>query len=1197
MTSASSTAAARALRQVSLDDKYALDAGTVYMSGTQALVRLPLLQRARDRAQGLNTAGFVSGYRGSPLGGLDHALWGARRFLDAADVRFQPGVNEELAATSIWGTQQIALRGRGTVDGVFSMWYGKGPGVDRAVDAFKHANAAGTHPRGGVLALAGDDHAAKSSTLAHQSDHIFKACGIPVLFPASVQEILDLGLHGWAMSRYTGLWVGVKCISDVVESSASVQVDPARVRIALPQDFVMPPGGLNIRWPDPPLEQEARLLDHKLYAALAYVRANRLNYSAIDPPQARFGIIACGKAFLDTLQALQELGLDQRACMELGIRVHKVGMVWPLEAALTREFAQGLQEILVVEEKRQLIEYALKEELYNWRADVRPRVVGKFDERDGGEYAEPRGDWLLPARSELSPVLVARAIAARLQRLEIPADLRARLQAYLREQEARGARLAAQAPTEARLPYYCSGCPHNTSTHVPEGSRALAGIGCHYMATWMPERSTYTFTQMGGEGAPWIGQAPYTDEPHVFANLGDGTYFHSGILAVRAAVAAGVNITYKILYNDAVAMTGGQPVDGTMTVPQVAQQLLAEGVRRVVVVTDEPGKYATRRGWAAGTEPVLPPGVDLLHRREMDAIQRQLRDTPGCTALIYDQTCATEKRRRRKRIVGGKPAFPDPPKRMFINDAVCEGCGDCSVQSSCLSVEPLETDWGRKRVINQSTCNKDYSCVNGFCPSFVTVKGGSLRKSRAAPVAAGWGDLPEPRIPDAASPFAILVTGVGGTGVVTIGQLLGMAAHLEGKGVSTLDMTGIAQKGGAVLSHVKIADDPARLTAPAIAGGGADALIACDIVVAAGREALSRMAAARTRAVVNAALSPTANFLRDRDWSFPLERARAAIGAAAGGGDGSCRYVDAAQLAERLFGDLIAANPLMLGYAWQQGLIPLGREALLRAIELNAVAVAMNQAAFEWGRRAAHDLDKVMAHCAPAPLRAAPPKSLDELVESRRRFLTEYQDAAYAERYAALVSEAAAAEARLPGATGLAEAVARNYAKLLACKDEYEVARLHADPRFRKKLEATFEGPYTLEFNLAPPLLSRRNAKGELVKRPFGPWMMTAFRLLARLKFLRGTPLDFAGYTQERRRERQLVANYERLLREIVGTLSAANHATAVELAAIPDAIRGYGHVKERAMDAAAKKEAELLQRYRTAGARQAAAAEPAAVS
>ncbi len=1194
-----------ARRDITLEDKYSIDRGTAYMSGTQALVRLPMLQYVRDQAEGLNTAGFISGYRGSPLGGVDQALWKASKYLKSHRIEFQPGLNEDLAATSVWGSQQVAMSPKRRVDGVFAMWYGKGPGVDRSGDVFKHANAAGTSRHGGVLVMAGDDHSAKSSTLPHQSDHIFKACGIPVFFPSTVQEYLDLGLHGWAMSRYSGLWVGMKTVTDVVESSASVVVDPDRVRIALPEDFEMPEGGLNIRWPDTPLAQEARLLDHKFYAMLAYVRANKLNYNVIDSPHARFGIISSGKAWLDTRQALQDLGLDDDTCRRIGIRLHKVNVVWPLDAQITRDFATGLEEILVVEEKRQIIEYALKEELYNYRDDVRPRVFGKFDEKAGGEWAVPQSNWLLPAHYELSPALIARAIATRLEHFELPGEVRARLAARLAVIDAKERALSHHVAPADRLPMFCSGCPHNTSTHVPEGSRAVAGIGCHYMATWMPERRTETFTQMGGEGVPWIGQSRFTDEAHIFANLGDGTYFHSGSLAVRASIAAGVNITYKILYNDAVAMTGGQPVDGSLTVPDIARQMAAEGVRRIVLVTDEIEKYgasdsgeeARRHEAIDGDAGTLPPGIRVFHRRDLDHVQRELRDTSGCTVLIYDQTCASEKRRRRKKVIDGVPGYPDPARRAFINEAVCEGCGDCSVKSSCLSVEPVETEFGRKRRINQSSCNKDYSCIEGFCPSFVTVLDAQPRRgkgvaAKAAGAAMGaaptWPEPPEPALPGATTPWRILITGIGGTGVVTIGQLLGMAAHLQGKALSVLDMAGLAQKGGAVMSHVQIADDPDALHATRIAMGEAHLVIGGDALVTASTEALSKMRAGMTRAVIASTQSPTAAFLRDPDWRFPIEACEAqideALGAAADG-HAQCDYVDAQRYAVALLGDAIYANPFLLGWAWQRGWLPLERSSIQRAIELNGASVERNLQAFEWGRRTAHDRSAVDRQIEPAPAARAiefkRPVSLDETIERRAAFLARWQNAAWARRYTDFVAAVRAAETARTGGERLASAVAHALFKLMSYKDEYEVARLHSDRSFKAAIESAFEGPYRLEFHLAPPLLARRNERGELVKRRYGGWMLGAFGVLARLKFLRGTPADPFGWTGERRLERSLIEDYRRVVDELLASLDAERLALAVRIARLPEEMRGYGHVKQRNVQAALAKQAQWLAAYR----------------
>ncbi len=1156
------------LAQISLDDKYALESGRVYLSGIQALVRLALLQRQRDAAAGLKTAGFISGYRGSPLGSLDKSLWQARAFLERNEVRFQPGVNEDLAATAVWGSQQLNMFPGARYDGVFAMWYGKGPGVDRCGDVFRHANAAGTSRHGGVLVVAGDDHAAKSSTLPHQTDHVFKAVMMPVLTPANVQDYLDLGLHGWAMSRYSGCWVAFKALADTVESSASVEIDPERVSIVIPTDIELPAGGLNIRWPDPPLVQEERLLHHKLYAALAYSRANQLNRIVIDTPRPRLGIIASGKAYLDVRQAFDDLGIDERLAAEIGIRLCKVGMVWPLDSEGVRQFAQGLEEILVVEEKRQFIEYQLKEELYNWREDVRPRVIGKFDEK--GEWAfenvgEDRvwhGEWLLPAAGELTPAMIARVIAARIARFHTSEHIERRL-AFL---DAKEAALAAPVVSVQRTPHFCSGCPHNTSTRVPEGSRAVAGIGCHYMVTWM-HRSTSTFTHMGGEGVTWVGQAPFTDERHIFANLGDGTYFHSGLLAIRQAVAARVPITYKILYNDAVAMTGGQPVEGSLSVPQVVRQLDGEGVGRLVVVTD-----GTARGYGRRD---LPSGVPLRHRDELDLIQRELREYPGVSAIIYDQTCAAEKRRRRKR---GK--LPDPPRRVFINEAVCEGCGDCSVQSNCLSVVPVETALGRKRAIDQSSCNKDYSCLKGFCPSFVTVEGGSVRRGKAVSGdESHFAELPAPELPAIEEPWGILVTGVGGTGVITIGALIGMAAHMEGKGVSALDMTGLAQKFGAVYSHVRIAASPERIHAVRIAAGEADALIGGDLIVSASAEAQAKTRAGFTRAVVNCAQTPTSDFVRDPDWEFPIRRMQGIV--EEGVGEGRADFLDASALAQRLLGDAIFTNLFLLGYAWQKGLVPVAEEALLRAIELNGVAVEGNKRAFLWGRRAAHDLEAVRRFAgidAVVPIKREP--TLEELLEHRAEYLTAYQDAALAARYRDRVEAVRRAEQALDKA-GLAEAVAQAYFKLLAIKDEYEVARLYSEPGFRRRLEEVFEGEYALRFHLAPPLWARPDpATGRARKREFGPWMERALRLLARLRFLRGGPLDPFARTEERRAEKRDLADYEALLGRLLPVLGARNHAVAVELAALPLELRGFGPVKAAAREALRERETELLAAY-----------------
>ena len=1196
-----------------LDHKYTRTDGRIYLSGVQALVRLPLMQRLRDQAAGLDTAGFISGYRGSPLGGFDLELWRARQHLEAAKVKFTPGLNEDLGATMVWGTQQTNLFPGARVQGVYGMWYGKGPGVDRCGDVFKHANAAGTSVHGGVLALAADDHACRSSTLPHGSEDEFVSAMMPVLNPAGVQDILDMGLLGWAMSRYTGRWIGFKTIAETVESSASVQVDPFARRIVLPEDFEMPAGGLNIRWPDPPLDQEMRLHRYAVKAAQAFARANGIDRVVMDSPRARLGIVTTGKSYLDVLQALEYLGLDERACADIGIRVYKVGMTWPLEPEGIARFAQGLEDIVVVEEKRAFIERQMKEQFYNWPASwgQRPSIVGKYDEA---------GQWILPSTNELTPATIAGVIGRRIQRFFTNDSIEQRL----RWMDAKEAELALPRASFPRVPHYCSGCPHNTSTRVPEGSRALGGIGCHYMVTWM-DRSTDTFTHMGGEGVTWAGQAAFTDTEHVFQNLGDGTYFHSGSLAIRQAIAAGVNITYKILYNDAVAMTGGQPVDGTLTVPQIAHQMRAEGVQTIVLVSDEIGKWNKRE--------LFPEGVEFHDRAELDAVQKQLREVKGTSILIYEQTCATEKRRRRKR---GK--LVDPPKRVVVNSLVCEGCGDCGQKSFCVSVLPKETEFGRKRDIDQSNCNKDYSCTTGFCPSFVTVHGGTLRKGSRSERSSLLDNLPAPTFRSTLEqPWNILITGVGGTGVVTIGALLGMAGHLEGKGASVLDQTGLAQKGGAVTTHIRIAKRPEDIHAVRIAAGEADLVVGCDMVVVNDYWALSKVRAERSQVVLNTYEAMPGTFTTRPDMQFPAADIIAGIRVALGGRDPM--LLDATQLATALLGDAIASNLFILGYAWQQGLVPISFEALMRAVELNGAAVAMNQQAFAWGRLAAVDPQAVQqaaglvrnghtdAERTPGPLHDLPPgewegnewgataapretgderelrglpghgggsdvaflpldderlsRSLDELVERRVRFLTEYQDAAYAARYRALVDRVRTAEWDKAGSTALTETVARYYFKLMAYKDEYEVARLYTSGEFQRRLQQQFEGDFQVHFHLAPPLFAKKDEQGRLIKQEYGPWMLKAFGLLAKLKFLRGGTFDIFGRTEERRGERQLIADYEQTVALLLEGLSDDRVALAVEIASIPEHIRGYGHVKEAHLHKAKAREAVLLAQWR----------------
>ncbi len=1169
---------------VSLEDKYTLDSGRVYITGIQALVRLPMMQRRRDLAAGLDTAGYISGYRGSPLGGFDNALVQARPLLEEHHVRFHPGLNEDLAATAVWGSQHTEIFPGAKYDGVFAIWYGKGPGVDRSGDVLKHGNFAGAGSKGGVLCIAGDDHGAKSSSMPHQSEQAFVAALMPVLNPSSVQEYLDLGLFGFAASRWSGCWLGFKAVSDTVESSASVLVDPHRLRFTEPADFELPEGGLNIDVEYQPIPYEQRLLEQKLPAVLAFARANPVDRVVVAAPRPRIGIVTAGKAYLDLRQALDDLGIDEETAAEIGLSVYKLALTWPIEPEGVIRFAAGLDELIVVEEKRGFIEDQLTRLFYN-REDAPARIVGKRDES---------GRPLVPERGELSAAIVARALAARLRRPGGPGAEDEELGRRLVQRLARVDQIAEQAGKAAsilsRSPYFCSGCPHNTSTRVPDGSRAMAGIGCHGMAMFHPGRRTYYATHMGGEGVNWIGHAPFTTENHLFANLGDGTYDHSGILAVRAAVAAGVNITYKILYNDAVAMTGGQPLGGEVRVDAIAHQMVAEGAEKVVVVSDEPEKYP------AG---YLPRGVPAHHRDDLDRVQRELRDTPGVTVLVYDQTCAAEKRRRRKRGL-----MADPPKRAFINHLVCEGCGDCSAASNCVSVQPLETRLGRKRRIDQSNCNKDFSCVKGFCPSFVTVHGGKVRKA-AGPGAGGgsggtgdgpdpFSDLPEPRIPGCVEPYGILVTGIGGTGVITIGALLGMAAHVEGKGITVLDSTGLSQKNGAVASHVRIAERAEDLHATRIGAGAVRLLLGCDMVTAAAPESLATIDQGSSRAVVNGDVTPPAAFVIDNTIDLGSRLMARQIQDIAG--REMVDFVEATTLATALLGDSIATNLFMVGFAYQKGLVPLAAESIEAAIRLNAVAVEANRQAFGWGRLAAHDPARVWKTARPLMVAKAEgegegesedgaPETLDTIVEHRAAFLREYQDEAWEERFRRTVERVRAAEAeRAPGRTGLAEVVARNLFRLMSYKDEYEVARLYTSGGFEADLKRQFEGDFRLRFHLAPPLLARRDPEtGELRKREFGPWIFGAFRVLARMRRLRGTAFDLFGRTAERRMERRLIEEYRESVGKILDRLAPANHEAAVALASVPEGIKGFGHVKERSVEAARRRAARLETEFRAA--------------
>ncbi len=1139
---------------VSLEDKFTLEEGQAYMSGLQALARIAIVQRRRDIAAGLNTGGFISGYRGSPLGALDRELSHANRYYKDMDVKFLPGVNEDLAATAVWGTQQVGLIPGAKKDGVFGIWYGKAPGVDRSIDVMRHASANGTAPLGGVLAIVGDDHGCKSSTLSCQSDHVLYAMQMPLLYPESLSEFVEYGLLGIAMSRYSGCWTALKVTTATVETSGTVDLTREQREISMPtaDEFTMPPGGLSIRLNDVPRDIDWRLQNYKLFACHAFARKNKIDRIVMDSPKPRFGIITAGKSYGDVRQALTDLGITDDVARDIGLRVYKVGMTWPMEPQGIKAAVEGLEEVLIVEEKREFIEYQLKQFVYNWEAGRRPAtIVGKYDEK---------GDKLLPLENDHSVGMITHVISKRIARFYHNDKVETALKFYddynLREKN--------YLPPSQRKPYYCSGCPHNTSTKVPDGSFAMVGIGCHYMVQWM-DRNSALCTHMGGEGVPWVGAAPFSDTKHIFANLGDGTYFHSGVLAIRQSIAAKVNITYKILYNDAVAMTGGQTVDGEMPVYRVAQQVIAEGVSKCWIVTENPELYNDRSN--------IPSAVRILPRQWMDNTQKEARETPGTTVIIYDQTCAAEKRRRRKR---GK--YPDPAKRVFINKAVCEGCGDCSVQSNCMAVQPVETEYGRKRAINQSMCNKDFSCLKGFCPSFVTVLGGEPKKTKAGSVDDMFSMIPDAAVPEMGNDaYNIMVTGIGGTGVLTIGGLLGMASHLEGKHCRVLDQTGLAQKGGEVLSHVRLAKSLDSISTGHITTGGSDLLLACDVVASVGKTAHETLNPARTKAIINTDNTPVAEFVTNNNVDFHQAQVRGEI-LAATVKDGQ-HFVPASSYAMVLMGDEIATNVFMLGYAWQQGLIPLSRANIERAIELNGVAIPANKKAFNFGRLAAHNpqaIEKMMADVRGEVQEEPVAQTLEEIIRKRTAYLTDYQDAAYAARYSTAIAGIKAAEAALES-TKATEAAARFYHKLLAYKDEYEVARLYTDGNFLKELKATFQGDYKIRFNLAPPIMEQNDpATGRPRKREFGAWMLPVFGMLAKFKFLRGTKLDIFGYHHDRRAERKLIADYEADMALVQKTLRSDTLEICAELLSVPDEIRGYGPVKDASLKKAQAKRAGL---------------------
>ncbi len=1124
-------------QNISLNDRYDLDKSPVLLNGTQALVRLMLMQQARDRAAGLNTAGYCTGYRGSPLGAVDMQMQRAQKVLEASNITFQPGMNEDLAATAIWGTQQAELRGKGKYDGVFSLWYGKGPGVDRSGDVMRHANMAGTSPHGGVLMAMGDDHTGESSTTLHQSDWAMVDAYMPIVSPAGVQEILDYGLYGWALSRFAGVWTGLKVMKDTIEVTSVVDGRPDRMQFVTPK-FEMPEGGLNIRLIDTPVLQEARMIDYKRVAAEAFAKANKIDKRVWGKAGAKIGFVAAGKNWLDLTHAMELLGMDANEADRLGITTYKIGQTWPLDMDSFRDWAEGLDLIVVVEEKRKLLEVQIKEAIFDDRRGR--RVYG---------WRDDRGNELFPTRMALDPIMIAEKIGGILIDEGRGTDrIKAGLQLL---DEARTADNAEE--IAARLPYFCSGCPHNSSTKVPEGSRAYAGIGCHYMVQWM-DRSTTGFTQMGGEGANWVGESLFSETGHVFQNIGDGTYNHSGIMAIRSAVAAGTTMTYKILYNDAVAMTGGQANEGDLDAPRIAREVQAMGVKHIAVVYDE--KEDIDRG-------AFPAGLEWYERGELMEVQRKYSKIKGVSVILYVQTCAAEKRRRRKRGL-----FPDPDKRVFINPDVCEGCGDCGVQSNCVSIVPVETELGRKRAIDQSSCNKDFSCINGFCPSFVTLQGATPKKSATAQV--DLPDLPAPTVPAIDGTHNVVITGVGGTGVVTIGAILAQAAHIDGKGAGMMEMAGLAQKGGAVHIHLRLANAPEDISAIRVALGEADAVLGGDLVTTAGAKTIGLMKTGRTGAVVNSHQIITGDFTRDTEFKLPFDRLELQLEARLAG---KLAEFDASELARALLGDSIFSNMMIVGAAWQRGLLPLSYDAIMAAIELNKAAVEGNKRAFEIGRWAVEFPED--AAKAISPVVVDKPKSLEEIIRYRADYLVDYQNAALKTRYLALVDQVQ--DARLK------EAVAKGYHKLLAYKDEYEVARLMLD--VREKAQAEFDGDFTMRFHLAPPVLSGTDVNGRPKKREFGGWIMPVYRLLARLKGLRGTAFDLFGRTRERKMERALIAQYEADMAEVLPNVTPQTLDIAVELAELPLSIRGFGPVKMANETTAAKRREALLTAFRAGGA------------
>ena len=1141
--------------KLNLKDKYTLFKGFRFLTGSQALVRLAIVQRRRDSKKKIKSAGYISGYRGSPLGTYDKQVLQAKKHLENHNVYFQPGINEELAATSLWGTQQANFYGEGKYDRVFGIWYGKGPGVDRSGDALKHANLAGTSRHGGVLALMGDDHTCESSSAMHQSEFAMIDAMIPVLNPSGVQEILDYGIYGIELSRISGCWIGIKCVHDNVSSAATVDLNEDRVSLIDIEKNLVPDDGLNIRNNDTPQKQEVRLHYHKLNAVKEFCKVNKLNKYIYNFDNAKIGIVSTGKSYLDLMQSLEKLKIDEEAAKEFGIRLLKIAMPWPLEPSIIEDFSQGLDLIIVVEEKRSLIESQIREILFNRSSSL--KIIGKKD---------LEGNTLFPSTGALNPGMIACKLGLTIYNKNKNHDLKLNIEkinSLISETRS--------LDTIKRAPYFCSGCPHNTSTQIPSGSRAMTGVSCAYLVQNM-KRDNQGFTQMGSEGATWVGESLFSNRDHVFQNLGDGTYIHSGILSIRHAVAAKTKITFKILYNEAVALTGGQALDGLPTVAQISRQLDAENVSKIAIITDEPKKYTNKD--------IFGKNTTIHHREDLIKIQNELSKINSTTVIIYDQGCAAEKRRKIKRSL-----MPEPNKKIFINDLVCEGCGDCGVKSNCVSILPLETEFGRKRQIDQANCNKDYSCIDGFCPSFVSLEGDVKTKKNIdqSLIETLDSELQEPILPKIKGFYGVMIAGVGGTGIVSMGALLGTAALIEGKGAGVLDMTGLAQKGGAVKSFLRIFEKPEEISTIRLSYNDTDLLLGCDLLVSNDEDILLTLKKGRSKAVISTDEVFTGEFTRNPDLEFPAEEIKENL--IKWLGENNSYFIDTGKIVRKILSDDIPANMFVVGFAYQAGLIPIKSTSIEEAIRLNNVSVDFNLNAFRLGRQTFLKKDniyKLIENKISEDDSEKLSSTLNDKINRRFNFLTEYKDEKYAKKYIKLVNAVKTCEEKLSiNKTTLSEAVAFNYFKLMAYKDEYEISRLYTHPRFEKKIKETFEGNFKINFHVAPPIFAKKNSSnGKPKKIKMGQWLLYLMKLIATLKFLRGTFFDPFGYSAERKIERKLIQDYEIRILNITKKLNKENYDTACKIAKIPEKIRGFGYIKKDNLIVAKKIEANLVAEF-----------------